>query len=247
MQFEVGKVLSRAIQITLSKFVPLVTIALMIYGPVIVLMALVTAGGGTETVAIAPGQEMTIPRTNFAAQGFVTILAILAQFIVTAALTYAVFQSLRRREIQVSDSIKEGFKRALPVLAVSILVGLCIGLGAMLFVVPGLILMCVLYVAVPAVVVERPGVIGAMSRSAELTKGNRWSIFVLVLVFMGLGLLIQLLFGSLALSGFIGMIIVQLITMVLSLFGSVSQVVAYHDLRTAKEGISTDEIAAVFD
>ena len=42
--------------------------------------------------------------------------------------------------------------------------------------------LCAYYIAVPVCVIERPGVIQSMSRSADLTYGTRWRIFGLVLV-----------------------------------------------------------------
>ena len=37
--------------------------------------------------------------------------------------------------------------------------------------------------AVPAQVVEQPGVFGAIGRSADLTRGHRWPIFGLMIIF----------------------------------------------------------------
>lgn len=249
MKFEVGNVLSRAIQITLSKFFPLVGIALVIYAPAIVLIALLTLGGGgeTSTVTLEGGQQLEIPRVNVMGMAIASLIAVLAGFVMTAALVHAVFQVLRGRPIVFQESIGEGFKRAFPVLGVSILVGIVVGLGFLLFIVPGFILVCVLFVAVPAVVVERGGVFDAMSRSAALTQGKRGAIFAIVLVFMGIGLVVSVLTQDFARSGLVGLIVAQLVGMVISLFNSVSQVVAYHDLRVEKEGIGTEEIAAVFD
>lgn len=73
-------------------------------------------------------------------------------------------------------------------LAASLLVAFGIGLGMMLFLIPGLILMVSWSVTTPALVVERLGPVDAIGRSRELTRDYRWPIFGLYLI----GLVIQL-------------------------------------------------------
>ena len=49
--------------------------------------------------------------------------------------------------------------------------------------VPGLMMAVAWIVAAPALVVERTGVFGAFSRSAQLTRGRRWVLFALGVIF----------------------------------------------------------------
>jgi hypothetical protein len=99
-----------------------------------------------------------------------------------------------------------------------------------------------------------------MRRSAELTNGFRWKIFgigllVLIsgLVVVGAisffnGLLIGQLLGPKGVMGDIAVLVssLVLISAFLAFYNSVV-VVIYHDLRVVKEGVDTDQIAAVFD
>jgi hypothetical protein len=72
-----------------------------------------------------------------------------------------------------------------PLIAVSILAGLGIGIGFVLLIVPGLVLLTFWSVAAPVVVIERPGVLGAFGRSRELVRGYGWPVFgTVVLVFL---------------------------------------------------------------
>ena len=72
-----------------------------------------------------------------------------------------------------------------PLIAVSILAGLGIGIGFVLLIVPGLVLLTFWSVAAPVVVIERPGVFGAFGRSRELVRGYGWPVFgTVVLVFL---------------------------------------------------------------
>ena len=72
-----------------------------------------------------------------------------------------------------------------PLIAVSILAGLGIGIGFILLIVPGLVLLTFWSVAAPVVVIERPGVFAAFGRSRELVRGYGWPVLAtVVLVFL---------------------------------------------------------------
>jgi hypothetical protein len=66
-------------------------------------------------------------------------------------------------------------------LAMSILYGLGVGIGILLFIVPGLFLMTIWAVTAPVVVIERSSVLGAFGRSQELVRGNGWPAFSVIL------------------------------------------------------------------
>lgn len=73
--------------------------------------------------------------------------------------------------------------RSLPALVVaSVLAMLAVLLGSMLLIVPGVIAMLVLWLVVPCVLVERVGPVTALKRSAELTRGNRGSILLVMIL-----------------------------------------------------------------
>lgn len=76
-------------------------------------------------------------------------------------------------------------KMAVPLAALSLLIGLAVAIGLLLLIVPGVILSLVLIVAVPVMAVERTGVIQSMVRSSALTAGSKGMIFLLfVLLFL---------------------------------------------------------------
>lgn len=77
-----------------------------------------------------------------------------------------------------------------PLVAVSILFGIGIGIGFVLLIVPGLILLTIWSVVAPVTVLERPGVFAAFGRSRELVRGNGWNVFgVIVLVFLAVAVI----------------------------------------------------------
>ena len=115
-------------------------------------------------------------------------------------------------------------------------------------------------VAVPAFVAERTGIIGALSRSFELTEGQRWRIFALmVLAFIAMmiaGLIIGMLsFGAMAGSqsyesfasfSLWSALLNAILAMAAGVVGAVGVSVLYVHLRDLKEGTSLESIGDVF-
>lgn len=101
-----------------------------------------------------------------------------------AATVMAVSDLYLGRPASVHSSYARVGGRILPVLLVMILVFLMAGAGMLIFIVPGIVLLCRTALAVPAVALEDIGVGDAIARSFRLTKGTAWGIFaVYALVF----------------------------------------------------------------
>jgi hypothetical protein len=167
-----------------------------------------------------------------------------------AVMLHTAFQDMSGRRISLSESMRAALGRWLPLIGVSICVGFGVVLGLILLIVPGVILMIMWYVANPACIVERLGVFASMARSSELTKGHRWSIFGMwLLIAIASGVMAAVVKGVLGLTGSTGLVISGTLawTALASAFGAIFVVVAYHDLRVAKEGIDIRQIVAVFD
>lgn len=125
--------------------------------------------------------------------------------------------------------------------------------GLILLVVPGLYLMTLWSVAVPARIMNGPGVSDAMSASAELTKGVRWQVFALILlagivlgggvgaVYIGVEYLPGV--GRLVGSAVLAPIALGLITLIFS-YGSAA---LYHELKWGPEQGPADVTAELFD
>lgn len=167
----------------------------------------------------------------------------------SAAVTYGVVQELRGRPFAVGESLSVALQRLVPVIGVALCVGVLAGLGMMLLIVPGVIVVCMYYVATPACIVERLGVLASLSRSAELTRGHRWKIFGLVLLIALATIVFSAAMIGLAVT--LGPTLRALLTAgwqaVVGTFGAILIGVLYFRLRTAKEGIDIDQIARVFE
>lgn len=120
--------------------------------------------------------------------------------------------------------------------------------------IPMIFVWIMLWVTIPVAVVERRG-LKSFKRSAQLTKGFRWRIFFLLILLIALGVGISMsmraIGGALehsSLDQFAGGVAVEwLITGFATALSAVVAAVSYHDLRVAKEGLDTDQIASVFD
>jgi hypothetical protein len=87
-----------------------------------------------------------------------------------------------RRDSSVGDLIEATWPVVLPLIGAGILAGIAIGIGFLLFVVPGLILLTIWAVIAPVIVVERSGVMDAFRRSRALVRGNGWQVFGVIFV-----------------------------------------------------------------
>jgi len=166
--------------------------------------------------------------------------------------TYGVFQTLKQRPVSLVSILRMGLLRLGPVFVVSLMKGVVVAVGLVLFLLPGLILMCVQWVAVPVTVIEWPGGTAAMRRSSILTQGNGWPIFAVIVVLS----LVQ--FATAALLGrgltALGLrrsiereVILKLLMIPMTCLGAIAPAVGYHDLRVGREGADIDELLQVFE
>src|SRR5262249_16951991 len=99
-----------------------------------------------------------------------------------SAMIYGAFQDMRGRPFDIRASVRRGMKRFLPVIVAEISSIFLVILGFMLLIVPGFIFLTMVFVIVPACVVEGLEPLRSIGRSRELTKGHRWRVFALWLV-----------------------------------------------------------------
>lgn len=234
--FSAGAVIGRSFSVWLANFVPFSIVTLVVYVPVLALAAFMPDEGG--------------PAWNIADR----LLSGLAGLVVTGALTYGVLESLRGGRASAGALFGTGFRQMGTVFVVSFRVGLWMILGTLLLVVPALVWYCALFVAVPAAVVETklPGSADALRRSRELTKGSRWGILAVVLVVAVVTIASVGVAGLLAafvpaLPQPVSVVFATAIVALASTLGACASAVAYHDLRLAKEGVSTADLVKVFE
>jgi hypothetical protein len=177
------------------------------------------------------------------------IVWIILNVVTEATVLYGSFQAMRNRPVEIGESFKKGLARLVPIIGLSICLGLAVGLGAILLLVPGLILLSMFFVSLPACVVEGLGPFQSMGRSSALTKGHRWKIFgIWILLMIVAGVVGSIITTILSVAGLVVAVIGQMVwDALMGAYQSIVVAVAYHDLRVAKEGVDIDHIAAVFD
>jgi hypothetical protein len=187
---------------------------------------------------------------DFATLGYWLISVLMNSFGV-AATTSIVSEAYLGRRIGAGDAILRALPLIWPLMVVSLLSSLLVGIGLMLLFVPGLILLSGLLLASVAMVVERPPkATAAMARSWELTRGHKGQVFGTVIVAFLLLLIPRI--AVLTIWTFAGGSEASLLPGILSAIVEVMVypylytviTVLYYDLRIRKEGFDLDLMAA---
>lgn len=253
-QMSIGRVFQRAFSAISLNPVVILTLSLIIgaFPSVIIGYLFVQAGVGSAN-PLQPGFSTSrLMSAVFLSSVINMIIAALVQ----GALTRATVSANEGRRASFGESLSTGLRVILPLIGLSILWAVAVGIGFMLLIVPGIILLMMWAVAVPSLVVERHGVFDAFRRSAELTKGARWKIFGLALVMLVIYWLLSLLVGIVGLSTYspmnaAGFTIANLVgglivgTVFNMLWGTI-QPSLYVELREWKEGASLQNLEEVF-
>lgn len=185
---------------------------------------------------------------DFAMLGVSLLLTLILAAFSQAVVVYAAFQDLMGQKVNAMESIQRGMSRFLPVIALSILIGLLVGFGFLFCIIPGLIAFSALQVALPVCVVERVNPFKSMSRSADLTSGHWWPILGVLAVLMVINIAVSAGLGAAVPRGTLAARLVLWVWGTLATsYSSVFAGILYHDLRAVKEGIGIEQIASVFD
>jgi uncharacterized membrane protein len=195
-------------------------------------------------------------RTMMGATLVTALVSVVIAALVQGALTRATVVASEGGKVSFGDSLSTGLKVALPLIGLAIVSGVGIMLGFILLVVPGIILLLMWSVAVPALVVERIGIFEALARSNALTKGAKWRIFGLAIIIFIAYWLLSIVLGLFGLAGYaatsatgfgLGNLIggIVLGTLFNTAWGTI-QPSLYVELRQWKEGTDVESLKQVF-
>lgn len=256
-EFRAGRVITRSFGTFFRNIMPFGLIALAVTSPTYIYMLL--TGAGDMSLTADPYAD---PMDGLGEQLAITLVQMILGYLVTAALVYGTIRSLKNDPASINECFSRGLSLMFPVMGVAIVSTLIMALALLALIIPGIWVMTVLWVVVPVAVMERRG-FGSLSRSAQLTSGYRWRLLFLLLlllaVFFGIGMVVGgvtagITFGSIndagdvSAGGVTGIVLLQWVFgSLMSALGAVISAVSYHDLRVAKEGVDTDQIASVFD
>jgi hypothetical protein len=183
------------------------------------------------------------------------LVSLIASFVLQGILIRSAILHLSGRPVEIGASISLALRMLFPIIGLSIVVTILVGIGFVMLIVPGVMIYIAFIVSVPALIEERRGIFGSMRRSRDLTRGSRWQIFILVVFFYIVSAVssavIGMIFGvdpvsGLArdpmLGGVAGGLSSSLVTTVIAvLLASL-----YVELRTVKEGTQPNDLADIF-
>ena len=226
-------------------------------GATLFFVSQISGGGGIDDISAGMVGGMVVV-------GLLTIaVMMIAGSVLQGAVTHTSINDFNDEQTSLSESMSTGLGLALPLIGLGILMGLGIMFGLLLFIVPGIFLICMWAVAAPALVVERTGVTESLGRSIALTSGYRWWVLLIFIVVFGLSMGIGMVGGILTLpvamsgnpllgGGFgVSTIYTTLIDTVVqaitTMIGTVVIASLYFELRYLKEGVGANSLASVFD
>ena len=257
-EFRIGTILSKSWEVFQKNLVPIGGCAVVLLAlPTILFLGLVMpsllSGGFASSGAV---WKMQLPN----------LLQMALQLVAMGAITYGAIEALEGRTLAIGDLINRGLSGALPLLGIVLIFILIMIPSVFLLFIPLIILGCMWWVAVPVAIVEKAGVFGALKRSADLTKGVRWQIFGMILIYVA----VSMVFGAIAMALLLGggggfaavtqrslamltggfsayVIVSQIISAIIFAFICVVVAVTYAELRRIKEGATIKDIANVFN
>ncbi len=242
-----SSLIQRSFAIFRAGFVPFCTLALIFHTPVALLQL------------VATGSETPDPSTTMIpVSGWILVLAhVLLIPIASAAVVYGVFQGLRGQPATLSQCLSVAAARWQAIIQLAIMTLLIVGIGYLMCIVPGFVLTYGLFVAGPALIVEKLEPAEAIKRSWELTFGYKLILFVLALAITSMQLAATIPLnlasgtdtaGAESPTGFgLLQVLEALVIVVFTAFNAVAAGVAYHDLRSLREGSGDGELIVAFD
>lgn len=258
---DIGRVMSETVQVAGRNIVVFSILGLVLAGLPAAVVGYLQVGQMRDQLTAVSSGNFNFSAGYFEGLGVGGLTALITNAILQGALIYATVQDLNGQKASVGDSLATGLRNFLPLIGVTILFVLAFMGGTLLLIVPGFMIACAWCVVAPALVADRTGVFGAFSRSAELTRGNRWRIFglavLLWIVLVLIGVVFSSVLGAFSLTAnpaemlarvtsplyLVATVIEKTVVAVIS---STLVAVLYVELRRAREGAGPEWLADVF-
>ncbi|WP_332676507.1 YciC family protein [Brevundimonas sp.] len=216
---------------------------------------------GIPSLISGYGQITNTINEPFAGLAFVSIggiLSVVGTYVLQGMVVFAAVNGFNGKSVDLGSALSVGLRFFFPLFGLAILMALGLGLGFLLLIVPGVILAVIWVVASPALVVENRGILESFQRSRDLTRGNRWRIFALLVVYLVLSWMISWIvmavgvaaggnFATASTFWGVAMVLSPLVNILTGVVSSAGVAAVYYELRRTKEGVSPDQLASVFD
>lgn len=264
----VGEIIDASIKLYFRHFSTLVKVSALLLAPMYVLQALVR-------ISLLPPPAHPSPQAPASPLGFlaphpvqpaaiwpvlagellVGVLALLAGQLAAGALVQAISKGYMGEAPSWREALRVALSRLGSILLVGLMVGLGAVLGLLLFIAPGVYLYGAWAVVMPAVVLEGMKGRRALSRSRHLVKGRWWPTFgalaagalLVAIVAAAIGGVLEAISGLAVHNSAAEIIVAQALTGItgicLAPFTATLVAVIYFDLRTRKEGLDLEMLA----
>ncbi len=220
----VGPVIGRAWDLYKAHWRHLLPIALVVYVLIALLALLLT---------------VLLGWIGFVAGVFVAIAGI---FWIQGALVLAV-DDIRdgRADLSISETLARVRPRLNTLTLAGLLAGFAITIGFLLLIVPGVILLTIWLLIVPAIMLEGHGVMSSFGRSRELVRGNGWNVFgvivVTVAILIAVGIVVSILDG--VIDNDVVSVLLDIATQTVTApFAALAWTLTYYELRALKEPVT---------
>lgn len=260
-RFSAGGILWRSFWMTVVNFIGFVGFALVIAVPVTILVWIVSQFLNLPDdvqVEFSDGRIVSRPDQTLAFVGFAFVSLVLV-LLIQAAVAYRVFRALGGYRVGFGAALAHSFAVLIHLLELAVVASIVFGaLGWLVYsetswlLAQGqfgvaaffgtLLVFVLLYIAVgcsvvfPAIVIEQIGPIAAILRSWRLTRGHRWQIFVMLVLFALIEWAISHLFTIRIGLELVGPAVAVLLNVPLSFFGTVVLASSYYGLVGEKDG-----------
>ena len=240
----VGDIIDASFTIYRRRFGPMIAVSLLL----VFIPWVVSLVGGCTTVNNTTSCDSAI--------GWIGSIASQIGFVVaSAAATLVAAEAYVGRSSDWRQSTAAGLRRIVPIVVVTVVAAVLIGIGAVLILIPGIFLAASFAVATPALMIERAGPIESLKRSWHLATGERWRIIgaglsMIIIGIVVFGIIAAIVF--LALSGLAGMgdgdssyYVQQIVTLLSIPLSAAVGTVLYVDLKVRKEDLDSAELNAL--
>jgi hypothetical protein len=146
----------------------------------------------------------------------IAVLGIIGLIVTTVVSGVAVKQTsdiLEKGEANLQDSFRFAASKLPSLLVVAIITSIIIGIGLIVFVVPGIIFAIMFSLVVPAIIIEQTGSLESLSRSRRLVSKRWGKTFVVILLITIIIAVINTVVGLI--TGFFGSLIINTITTII--------------------------------
>jgi hypothetical protein len=250
---DVGRVLGRGFSALKANFLPFLAVSLLLAG----LPSFLTQYWMMRSFDLSDPAFLTSPvYWGGVAAGLLVYL--LAITLLGGVVTRSTILELSERDPDLGGSVLLALRLLPALIGLSLVLALLFLAGLLLLIVPAFMVYCATIVAVPALIEERRGVFGSIGRSRALTRGSRWRIFLLLVLFWVFASVIQNVASVLGGATAFDMsrtampdplrasLVIAIGTSISTMIVAVVTAALYVELREVKEGASASELADVF-